>query len=48
MTVRELQALLKGLDPNMKIFAEVKASNKSVQGVQVAPDGKTKSKVVLK
>lgn len=48
MTVRELSALLKSLDPNMRVFSEVKTANKSVQGVQVVPDGKTKSKVVLK
>lgn len=48
MTVRELQNLLKGVDPNAKVTSEVKAANKSVQGIQVVPDGKTKVKVVLK
>lgn len=48
MTVRELMNVLKGVDPNARVFSEVKASNKSVQGLQVVPDGKTKVKVLLK
>lgn len=48
MTVKELINVLKGVDPNAKVVSEVRAANKSVQGVQIVPDGKTKTKVVLK
>lgn len=48
MTVRELVAVLRGVDPNLKVHSEVTASNKSVRGAQVVTDSRRKPRVVLK
>jgi len=47
MTAGQLMDLLKGVDPNTRVFADVGSANKSVRGVQIVSDPKTKKPMVL-